>query len=325
MIAQLLLLACTVARASPPGVEGTLAGTVVNLSRNKKPASQCEVVLCLRREGQLIPLVETKADARGKFVFAHLPLGNSLQYLPGANRDGVHYPGLAVALTADRPRADVELSVCDALAGPCPLVIRKQEILLRPQPGALEVTESMIVDNPSKTCYVGSAVNGDQDPVTLRLAIPSNFERTTFEKEFYGRRFAIAEGELATGIPWTPGQRELKFTYVLPNRQHHFLWERALDLPCDHVRVCVQTPNAHEVSCNLPCAEGGENGTPSFESSGPTLPAGHTIRVTLRDLPIPWMLYARWTAVAMLAIMIAAVSLATVMRNNRRPGICNRS
>ena len=175
MIAQFLLLACSVTVGLPSATEGTLAGVVVNVSRNKKPAGQCEVVLRLRREGQLVPLVETVADAQGKFVFTHLPLGKSLQYVPGANRDGVHYPGPPVALTPDHPRVDVRLSVCDAVAEPCPLVIREQEIILCPKTGALEVTESMVVDNPSNACYVGAAAKEGEEPVTLHLAIPSNF------------------------------------------------------------------------------------------------------------------------------------------------------
>ena len=186
MIAQILLLACSAAIGLPSTPEGTLAGVVVNASRNKEPAGRCEVVLRLRSEGQLVPFVETIADAQGKFVFTHLPLGKSLQYVPGANRDGVHYPGTPVALTPDRPRVDVEFTVCDAVAEPCPLVIREQEITLCPKPGALDVTESMVVDNPSNTCYVGAAAKEGEEPVTLRLAIPSNFGARRLRKSSMG-------------------------------------------------------------------------------------------------------------------------------------------
>ena len=82
MIAQILLLACSAASASPSTPDGTLAGIVVNASRNKEPVSRCEVVLRLRREGQLVPLVETIADAQGRFLFTPLPLGKNLQYVP---------------------------------------------------------------------------------------------------------------------------------------------------------------------------------------------------------------------------------------------------
>ena len=150
----------------------------------------------------------------------------------------------------------------------------------------------MVVNNPSNVCYVGTAAKEGEEPVTLRLAIPSSFERTTFAKEFYGRRFTFTEGNSVTGIPWTPGKRELKFTYVVPNRERQSLWERPLDLPCDHVRVSVQTPMPDGVFCNLNRGKGGKNGTLVFESSGRVLPAGYKIRLELGHLPVPWMAYA---------------------------------
>ncbi len=142
------------------------------------------------------------------------------------NHDGVHFPGPRLQLTTQRPSADVEISVYDTISAPCPLVICRQDIAMRFQPGTLSVTESIVVDNPTRRCYVGAHSPDGDEPITLQLSIPPNFERTTFQTEFFGRRFCLMGDKLATSIPWPPGQRELKFTYVLPAQQGFFLWQR---------------------------------------------------------------------------------------------------
>ena len=184
----------------------------MNASDGKMPVGRAEVVLRVKLHGQFVPVEKTNADAQGKFLFQHLPVGDDCQYRPGANQDGVHYPGPPIKLTSRLPHADVTLTVCSSVTHPNPLVIRQYEVIVRPEPGALNVTETILVDNPSSTCYVGRPDHEGAEPVTLQLAIPSDFERTTFHKEFFGRRFSLVDGRLVTGIPWTPGRRELKFT-----------------------------------------------------------------------------------------------------------------
>ena len=212
----------------------------MNASRGKTPVPDTEVVLRIRLGDDFVPFHQSKTDAQGKFRFEHVPIGKDYRYLPGASRDGVHYPGPPFEVTSKQPWVSVDLQVWDSVTEPNPLVIRRQEIVLRPEPGLLYVTEAMLVENPTSACYVGRAAEGESEPVTLRLGIPSDFAQTTFFKEFFGRRFAISKQGLVTGIAWPPGRRELSFTYVVPNEKKYYRWQRPLDLPCYGLRVRVQ-------------------------------------------------------------------------------------
>jgi hypothetical protein len=320
MLPRLLLVVCAVLPGPSTPDQGSIGGTVVNASDGRLPAGGAEVVLRVKVDDQLAIAAETIADARGRFLFEPLPVDADLQYLPGANRAGVHYPGKSVRLTPERAHASVELAVHDAVAEPNPLVARRHEIVVRSEPGALRVTETIRVDNPTSTSYVGQAVCDGAEPVTLRLAIPSDFERVTFDEEFFGRRFSQADGKLVTGIPWTPGERELTFTYLLRNEQRHRLWARPLDLPCSHVRVSVFTDEPGEVSCNLGPGSSQRRGetTLEFESVGKTLPAGYVVRLEMGCLPVPWMAYGRWLALVALVGLIAGTSMVTIGRGRHK-------
>ena len=317
MIAHTLLLVSLAAAGLLPQANGRIHGTVVNASQAKPSPCQATVLLRVLLEGQFVPFRETTSDAEGRFQFDSLPVGNPYRYLVGANRHGVHYPGPRIQLTERRPDATVELSVCNAVTHPNPLVIRKLEIMICPEPGTLKVTESMLVENPSFTCYVGQSPVPGADPVTLQLAIPADFERTTFEEEFFGRRFFLVEGKLVTGIPWPPGIRALKYTYVLRNAEVDRHWERRLDLPCSQVqlRVCPTKPD--EVACDLPSLPALHPGELVFESNAQELPAGRVIHVTLGHLPLLWMAQARWVAVTVLVGLIAGTSGVMIWRRRQ--------
>ena len=320
--AKLLLVACSAFSSHLGEGQGSIGGLVVNASKGKVPAGGAEVVLRVELDGRFVPFRETIADAQGQFRFDDLPVGKPYLYLPGANCDDIHYPGPRVQLTAERPHVRVDLAVCNAVSRPNPLVIRRQEIVIRPEPGVLNVTESILVENPTSTCYVGQAMEEGAEPVTLPLAIPSDFERVTFREEFFGRRFSIADAKLVTGIPWMPGQRELTFTYLLPNQQRYRLWQRPLDLPCAHLRLSVQTTKPQEISCNLERVSGktGESSSQViFESAQRTLPAGYMIRVELGQLPVPLMAYARWMAVLVLGGLVVAISLIMIGWRSAKP------
>ncbi len=253
-------------------------------------------------DGRLLPVAETTADSRGRFRFAGLPTDEGYVYLPGANRGGIHYPGPRVRLSPQRPQAEMTLAVYDAVSFPDPLVVRRHTIALSPEPGLLRVTETMLIDNPTAASYVGQAAADGIPPVTLQLSIPADFAEVTFAKEFFGRRFALAGGKLATSIPWPPGEREMIFSYIVPNTERQCVWRRPLDLPSTNVRVLVRrNPSGDEIA---------------FDSGNRTLPAGHLLSVELDHLPVALMTYAPWAATAALIGLLLATCLPAFRRRS---------
>ncbi|NUQ64273.1 MAG: hypothetical protein HUU20_17525, partial [Pirellulales bacterium] len=183
-----------------------------------------------------------------------------------------------------------------------------------PTEGKLKVREVLQIDNPGTTTYVGKSPDGKGEPVTLELSIPSDFARVTFDKEFYGRRFWVRGGKLATSIPWTPGVRELGFTYLLGNEKQHYTWERTADLPTSRIRIVARTEDPAAVTCNTGMRTTAEKGQVVY-SVDEALPAGRVIRLDLGRLPLPIMAYARWAA---LLFLVASVGVSWAVFRRRR-------
>jgi hypothetical protein len=305
-----------------PGVElpgkPIIQGMVVNGSKGAKVVAGADVVLLAGKENQFERVASTTTDQNGCFVFdqRHLTPSPDLVYILGANWDGVHYPGRRFQLDPRGAPAIALLTVHDAIASPCPLVAEVHEIDIHVNTGVLDVTEIVVVDNPSPTTYVGTA---DPDapmtaPTTLFLAIPEGVSHVTFNKEFDAQNFQLVDGRLVTNVPWPPGKRQLAFKYQLPVENNQLLFKRPLDLPCLHARVAVTGQCSGELTCNLPKVTASNVVPIGFESAGQTLPAGYALQLQMCRLSVPWIVYARWGAIILLGGLLAATSMRLILR-----------
>jgi hypothetical protein len=305
-----------------PGLGSTgnsiIQGVVVNGSKGAKPVAGAKVLLLAGKENQFQRVASTTTDQDGNFIFDHRHLTPSpdLVYLPGAHWDGVHYPGRRLQIDPRGLPSRVVLTVYDAVASPCPLVAEVHEIDIHINPGVLDVTEIVIVDNPSLTTYVGTP---DPDapmtaPTTLSLSIPEGVSHVTFNKEFDGQSFQLVDGCLVTNVPWPPSKRQLAFKYQLPVENNQLLFKRPLDLPCLHARVAVTGECSQELTCNLPKVTATNVVPIGFESAGETLPAGHTLQLQMLQLSVSWIVYARWAAIILLVGLLAATMMRSALR-----------
>jgi hypothetical protein len=305
-----------------PGVEppenAVIQGMVVNGSKGAKPVAGAQVALLAGKENEFQLVASTTTDQDGCFVFEHRHLTPSpdLVYLLGANWDGVHYPGPRLRLDPRGPPPRILLTVYDAVASPCPLVAEVHEIDIHVNTGVLDVTEIVVVDNPSSTTYVGTT---DPDapmaaPTTLSMSIPEGVSHVTFNKEFDARNFQLVDGRLVTNVPWPPGKRQVALKYQLPVENNQLLFKRPLDLPCLHARVAVTGQCSGELTCNLPKATAPNLVPIGFESAGQTLPAGYTLQLQMRQLSVSWIVYARWAAIILLGGLLAATTMRLALR-----------
>jgi hypothetical protein len=318
MVAVTLAILLVISDAALPSpATGIVQGAVVDGSRGGALMEGVDVVLRAGTGGELVPVAQSTTDLYGKFVFSRLPIEPNLEYVAGADRDGVHYPGQRVQLGPNGLLGHVRIVTYEAVAAPCPLVALRHKMDVLVQHDVMEITESIAISNPTQQTFVGQKA-GDELPVTLQLSLPRDFDRVTFDSEFYGRRFRVVDGRLVTDIPWPPGRREVRFTYRVPVHESGGVLRRLLDLPTSDVTVRAQGGQATLASCNLPKSSVDSHGI-TFGGVNSQLAAGHAIELRLGKLPIPWGAYGRWSALGLLAALVVA----TMLFDRRRAGRCD--
>ena len=204
--AALLFLGSSAAFAS-------IDGTVVNGTTGKPQAG---VSITLVKPGQqgMQTLGTTVSDASGRFSFEKDQPGGGPQLLQ-ANYKGVNYNKL---MTPNIPTSNVELEVFEATKSPAVARVTQRMLVLEPTANQMAVSETVLVENQSKTTYnnpaLGSlrfylppATNGQvrinaQGPQGMPLPRPA-------EKTAQSNVFKV-------DFPIKPGETEFEVSYLLP-------------------------------------------------------------------------------------------------------------
>ena len=105
---------------------------------------------------------------------------------------------------------------------------------------------------------------------------------------------------------------------MLRNTQEVTRWMRPLDLPCSDVTVRVEGRLPEEVRCEMLRRTTAGEKTVVFESAGQAFPVGKVLQVDMGRLPLPWMTYGKWAAVAVMLAFIAAAGWLHFRRGNRQ-------
>lgn len=187
-------------------------GTIMN-GTTGKPEPNVPVTLVKPGQGGMQTLGSTTSDATGKFAFANDKPGGGPQLLQ-ANYKGVNYNKL---LTPNIPTRGVQLDVFESTASPAVARITQRMLVLEPTASQLAASETVIVQNDSKTTYnneklgalrfdVPAAANGQvrvsaQGPGGMPL--PRAAQKTS-EADIYQVNFPIK-----------PGESQFEINYVL--------------------------------------------------------------------------------------------------------------
>ncbi len=315
LLPTLLLLFIGGDELPPP--TGDIHGVVLDGTNGNRPAADVAVILRAGPDGALAPMAETRTDIYGKFSFDSLPLDASTTYLVGAERGGVYYPGARTRLVDRYRLMQTTIVVYDAEESASPLIAQRHEIDLHVEQKLMTVRETIVISNPTLTTYVGQPAS-DGSRVTLELSIPPNFDRVTFDEEYFGRRFRIVDHRLQTDIPWTPGRRELKFTYHVPLENASGVFHRPLDLPCGDFRIQARGENIQRLTCNLPqpMADVGDAAA-IFNWLGKPFPPGYRIELKIGAQPFVWLRFSRWAS--LVVIVFLAIATIIVLRKRERP------
>lgn len=205
--------ACAVLLLASSGVFAAIDGTVVNRTTGKP---QVGVGITLVKPGQqgMQTLGTTVSDASGHYVFEKDQPGGGPQLLQ-ATYKGVNYNKL---MTPNIPTSNVELDIYEATNSPAVAHVAQQMIVLEPNASQVAVSETVIVQNGTKTTYnndelgglrfyLPPAANGQvrinaQGPQGMPLPRPA--EKTREDDVF------------KVNFPIKPGETEFEMNYVLP-------------------------------------------------------------------------------------------------------------
>jgi len=188
-------------------------GTVINRTSGK-PAADVAMTLVKPGQNGMQTIGATTTDGTGHFVFEKDQPGGGPQLLQ-ATFKGVTYNKL---MTPNIPTSNVEVDVYEATKSPAVARITERMMVIEPSSSQISVTETVIVQNDSKTTYNNDAEGG------LRFFLPpaANGQSRVQVQGPQGMPLPRAAEKtkeanvMQVNFPIKPGQTEFEVNYALP-------------------------------------------------------------------------------------------------------------
>jgi hypothetical protein len=191
----------------------SIDGTVINRTTGK-PAPGVPMTLVKPGQKGMQTIGTTTSDASGHFVFAKDQPGGGPQLLQ-ATFNGVNYNKL---MTPNVPTSNVEVEVFEVSKSPAIVRVAERMMVIEPSISQISVSETVIVQNESKTTYNNDELGG------LRFFLPpaANGQSRVQVQGPQGMPLPRAAEKtkdrdvMQVNFPIKPGQTEFDVTYSLP-------------------------------------------------------------------------------------------------------------
>ncbi len=302
------------------GIQGTKGGPAV---------SGNEAELILLHNGAPIKRYPLKLDDNGLAMVSDLPIALGLRPMVRVMHAGVVYQQTGEPLDASKPSASIEVVVHEVTdAVPQWKVVLRQVMYSRTDGGA-EVAETVIVENPADTTWLGGAADAEGRRATVTLTLPANASDVQLEQGFHGWCCTAYKGsELNIQMPLMPGRMTYQFGYAVAAK------DGALDLrvvaPAAIEHAAVYLADKESVVRTTALAESGTemiDGKLAHLYTAEGLKAGDSMGVVLAALAAKPVVHAAATDRSMTwmgiggGVLAAAVGGFVVLRMMRKQAL----
>ena len=194
-------------------------GTRQNPAGEPTPLANHEVVLHKYVDGQADPnpRAHTTTDARGRFEFTGLEVGERFAYYPVAVLDGIEYYGALVTVTPDTAKRRSDVHVFETTLSDSSIALAMEHILVEPMAGKLQVKEILVFTNKGRRTVVGSIPSGQPGKnVVLRLEVPQQAIEVQFGGDLMACCAVVNGNQIYDTMEFKPGVRREVLSYLLP-------------------------------------------------------------------------------------------------------------
>ncbi len=259
LLAIATLVSVPVAEAASRGV---IKGVVVNQSTgHAQPDAKVTLVGALS-DGSDPMTRSVVADRKGRYRFDDLPTGEDRFYAIDVVHDGGLFSGTALTLPSDtdeQPVFDTRIKVWDTTTEPDVILIAHNDIFVTPGDGALDVIESVTVNNLSDSAYIGRGMKsgGDSDTPSLGFALPRGAADGGVQILDASLELpALVETDFGFGVTAAipPGESRVTYRYRVPGSVGSFDLSRTAVYPI--VQFSVHAGEGFDIRSNRLAPDG---------------------------------------------------------------------
>lgn len=183
----------------------------------------------------------TTTDSSGNFQFNDLSTESGIVYLAAVTIDGISFSSDLVTLTPEETAAQARIVVYNKTDDPTGVRLNRTHWIVDSQPGALIVAQILSFGSTSDRAFVGTRVEGIDEPVTVSLDVPIDAQEISFENGAVGDRFIQVGNRIYDTLPVLPGEatRQIIVRYALPYEGTSYTLKQEFYYPVDQLSLLV--------------------------------------------------------------------------------------
>lgn len=227
------------ARAAEP--TGRLAIRVRQGTEGGPSRSGGAIELHLFQQNQLIRSLDLTLDEMGLAMVDDLPIDLRLRPLVRVEHSGVVYQEAGPAIEPANPSVSMDVVVYETSREAPAWRVASRQVIIAPSEGKVLVTESVYVNNPADTTWLGEGQTVSEEKLTtVRLGLPAAAANIQLVGGFHGWCCTtLKDDALAVHMPLMPGRAVFEYVYELPASRSPTHLEFASAAPTDELAVIV--------------------------------------------------------------------------------------
>src|SRR5690606_29060756 len=139
--------------------------------------------------GSHIDTIEIELDEHGVALVEDIPVAMGFQPLVKVAYSGVTYQKAGEVMDASRPHQMIEVVCYELTQDPPPWKVRMRHVMVTLAPDGVEVTEVLVVENPTDRTWIGrpraGAGQGEGKAITTIFPVPAGALQVTLGRGFH--------------------------------------------------------------------------------------------------------------------------------------------
>ncbi len=195
---------------------GSLAIQAVQGTPGAPEIGATEVEVDLLHQNAVVKAIRTELDEYGVVVIDDIPLNIRVRPVVRVKYAGVTYQEVGELMDLTRPQQTIEV-ICYEVTDEMPAwTIPIRQVMLSYVPSGIKVTEIIMIMNPGKKTWLGTA-NPPDDPVTMEMVLPQGAQEVSLGKGFHDWCCtSFLDARLINHLPLMPHVTELNLSYLIP-------------------------------------------------------------------------------------------------------------
>jgi hypothetical protein len=219
------------------------SGTLAVRARQGTPGAAAigpvPIEIELYHRGNHINTIDAHLDEHGVALIEQIPVAMGLQPLIKIAYSGVTYQKVGEVMDPSRPYQMVEVVCYELTEEAPPWSVSMRHVMVSLAPDGVEVTEVMVLNNPTQQTWVGKR-GGEGKAVTTEFMLPDGALSVSLGNGFHDWCCStLGKDRISNHLPLTPGATEMIYGYFLPAKKGGVTLDIATKAKVDHLMLIV--------------------------------------------------------------------------------------